>query len=212
MLKKIIPLAILGISYIFFLRALGTFYPDWFSKNNLIYQCTELFVFLAYLFVVLFFYFLLRDYILPGQVKLKNATILALTGSIAILVIHLKKVSNILPLKFLTRIYLLESVILWFNSIFITIFFITFYRELDKELTSLREASFLAFLGSVFILLLRSLILINYYLHISGIRWFEGSMQKFAVISLPAMGFNFAALLYFFVAFYKHIEGKGTLT
>ena len=205
MLKKTTLLTILSISYMFILRTLGTLYPQLFTRNILLNQCTGFFALLASLFLVLFFSFFLKEYVSPEHSVLRTATILALTGSIARLVIYLKNIS----FQSRAKLYSVELAILWLNSVFITIFFIAFYREHKRELPALRRASFLAILGSLCILLLHSFTLINYHLYLQRSTWFEAFMYKLILVSFPPVVFNFVTLLYFFVVYYRHLKVQG---
>jgi len=205
MLKKTTLLTIFSISYMFILRTLGTLYPQLFTRNILLNQCTGFFALLASLFPVLFFSFFLKEYVSPEHSVLRTATILALTGSIARLVIYLKNIS----FQSAAKLYSVELAILWLNSVFITIFFIAFYREHKRGLPALRRASFLAILGSLCILLLYSFTLINYHLYLQGSTSFEAFMYKLILVSFPVVVFNFVTLLYFFVVYYRHLKVQG---
>jgi len=216
MLKKATLFSMIGISYIFLLRAIGAFYPQFFRKNILLVQLTELLLFLAILSVVFFFLFFLKDYVFKEQIKLKNVTVLALAASIAMLLVHLKgliMVFNVKVFFFFFILHSIEPIVPWINSILIITFFIVFYKNLDREQTILKKSIFLAAFGSALMVFVRSLILFNYYIYVQEFRWFVDLPQKLTFILIPILIFNFAVILYFFFIFYKHIgeirlEGK----
>jgi len=175
MLKKATLFSMIGISYIFLLRAIGAFYPQFFRKNILLVQLTELLLFLAILSVVFFFLFFLKDYVFKEQIKLKNVTVLALAASIAMLLVHLKgliMVFNVKVFSFLSKLHSIEPIVPWINSILIITFFIVFYKNLDREQTILKKSIFLAAFGSALMVFVRSLILFNYYIYVQEFRWF----------------------------------------
>jgi len=205
MLKKATLLTIFSISYMFILKTLGTFYPQLSTRNILLNQCTGFFALIASLFLVLFFIFFLKEYVSPEHSVLRTATILALTGSIARLLIYFKNIS----FQSIAKLYSIEPVILWLNSLFITIFFIAFYREHKEGAPGLRRASFLAILGSICILLVHSFTLVNYYTSLQGNTYFEALRYKLILVSFPPVIFNFVTLLYFFMVFYHHLKAQG---
>ena len=205
MLKKATLLTIFSIFYMFILKTLGTFYPQLSTRNILLNQCTGFFALIASLFLVLFFIFFLKEYVSPEHSVLRTATILALTGSIARLLIYFKNIS----FQSIAKLYSIEPVILWLNSLFITIFFIAFYREHKEGAPGLRRASFLAILGSICILLVHSFTLVNYYTSLQGNTYFEALRYKLILVSFPPVIFNFVTLLYFFMVFYHHLKAQG---
>jgi len=208
MLKKATLFSMIGISYIFLLRAIGTLYPQLFRKNILLVRLTELLLFFAILSVVFFFFFFLKDYVSKGQIKLRNATILALLAFIAMLLVHLKGLIMVLNVKvfpFLSKVHSIEPIVPWINSILITTFFIVFYKNLNRKQTILKKSIFLAVFGSALMVFVRSLILLNYYINAQEVRWFADLPQKLTFILMPILIFNFAVILYFFFTFYKHI-------
>lgn len=216
MLKKATLFSMIGISYIFLLRAIGTFYPHLFQENVLLVQLIELFLFLATSSIVLFFLFFLKDYVSEEQIKIKNVTILLLVASIAMLLVHLRgliMVFNVKAFSFLSKLRSIEPVVPWISSILTATFFIVFYKNLNREQAILRKPIFLAAFASALMLFVRSLILFNYYVRVQGFRWFADLPQKIAFTLMPILTFNFAVMLYFFFIFYKHVgeiklEGK----
>ena len=205
MLKKATLLTIFSIFYMFILKTLGTFYPQLSTRNILLNQCAGFFALIASLFLVLFFIFFLKEYVSPEHSVLRTATILALTGSIARLLIYFKNIS----FQSIAKLYSIEPVILWLNSLFITTFFIAFYREHKEGAPGLRRASFLAILGSICILLVHSFTLVNYYTSLQGNTYFEALRYKLILVSFPPVIFNFVTLLYFFMVFYHHLKAQG---
>jgi hypothetical protein len=62
MLKKLSISSMIAISYMFFIRILGTFYKNYFPSNVYVAGLTE-FLYIKSLFIlILFYYFFSRDY------------------------------------------------------------------------------------------------------------------------------------------------------
>lgn len=92
-LRKATLSAIIGISYTFILRTIGTLLPDIF-KNLLVVQVSAIMSFLASLTIVLFFVFFYEGYVQKQQTNLKKASLLAIIGSSGVSLLHIK---GILP-------------------------------------------------------------------------------------------------------------------
>ena len=84
-LRKATLLAIIGISYLFALRAIQTFLPTVFT-NFLITKVTGPVSLLASLAIVVFFVYFHKDYVRREQIKLRMATILVILVSLVGLV------------------------------------------------------------------------------------------------------------------------------
>ena len=204
-LKKATLLAIIGISYTFVLKTIGTFLPDIF-KNLIVAQSIQILSFLASLTIVFFFISFFKDYVEKEQINLKNATVMAIIGSSAVLLLHVKGLLLVFSRyisPYLVRSHYIESIIPWVSSILILFFFIIFYKEMlyEKEVR-LKKAILLAIIGSSIAILLRTFILFN-YLCLREIRWVFDLSGKAKIIFLPITIFSFIATLYFFLCFYK---------
>ncbi|MEA3420784.1 MAG: hypothetical protein U9Q97_03805, partial [Acidobacteriota bacterium] len=153
-LKRLTLLVVIGISYIFILRLVGTIFPGIFIGKIILVKLTNILSFLAVLVTVMFFYDFYCEYVKKEQGRLKNATILAIIGSVAVLFVHLKSLLFIFKLVISPRLFRslhAEAVITWVNSIFILIFFIVLYKcILRKEQVRLEKATLFAIIGSCF--------------------------------------------------------------
>lgn len=204
-LKKATLLAIIGISYTFALRTIGTFFPDIFG-NLIVVQVTQIMSFLANLTIVFFFISFYKDYVEREQIKLKNVSILAIIGSSLLLLLHIEGlfiVFNVYTLSYLVRSHYIEPIVPWVSSIFILIFFIIFHKEtIQKEDIKLKKATLSAIIGSSIGTLERTFILFN-YLYSREVRWFSDLSRKIQIIFIPIFAFSFIAVLYFLLSFYK---------
>jgi len=209
-LEKAALLAIIGISYAFVLRTIGTFLPDIF-KNLMVAQSIQILSFLASLTIVFFFISFYIDYVEQEQIKLKQASFLAIIGSSAMALVRIKglllvvfrRYISLYLLRYLIRSDYIGTVIPWVTSILILLFFIIFYKDiLSQKKVVLKTATLLAIIGSSISTLLLTFVLFN-YLYPRGIRWFLYSPEKIAIIFIPLLTFSFVTLLYFFICFYK---------
>lgn len=204
-LKKATLSAIVGICYLFVSRTTGTFFPGIF-KNLLVAQVSVVMSFLAGLTIVVFFISFYQGYVQKEQVELKNASVLAIIGSSAMLLLHVKGlllVFDVYIFPQLIRSNYFEPIIPWVSSILILLFFIVFHKEmLHKECVGLRKATLLAVIGSSITALLRTFLLFN-YLCFREFRWFSDLPARVSIILLPVVAFSFFTGLYFFLSFYR---------
>jgi len=203
-LKKATLLAIIGISYTFILRTIGTFLPDIF-KNLQVAQISVIMSFLASLTIVVFFTSFYESYVQKEQTKLKKASMLAIIGSCALLLLSIKGflvVFNIHIFSYLVKSNYIEPIIPWVSSIFILLFFIIFYKEiLYKEDMKLKNAAILAIIGSSIIALERTFIVFNYF-YSREVMWFSDLSRGIQIIFIPIFTISFITVLYFFLSFY----------
>jgi len=83
-LKRLTLLVVIGISYIFILRLVGTIFHGIFIGKLILVKLTNILSFIAVLVTVLFFYDFYCEYVQKEQGRLKNATILVIIGSVAL--------------------------------------------------------------------------------------------------------------------------------
>jgi hypothetical protein len=204
-LRRATLLAIIGISYTFALRTIGTFLPDIF-RNLIVVQFTQIMSFLASLTIVFFFISFYKDYVERERIKLRNISILAIIGTSAMSLLHIKGlfiVFNVYTLSYLVKSHYIEAIIPWVSSIFILLFFIFFHKEtLRKGDIKLRKATLSATIGSSIGTLERTFVLFNYF-YSREVRWFSDLSRKIQIIFIPIFVFSFIAILYFFLSFYK---------
>ncbi len=204
-LKRATLLTIIGISYTFALRTIGTFLLDIF-KILIVAQAIQIMSFLANLTIVFFFISFYKDYVEREQIKLKKASILAIIGSSLLLLLHIEGlfiIFNVYTLSYLVRSHYNEPIVPWVSSIFILVFFIIFYKDtIQKEQIKLKKATLSAIIGSSIGTLERTFILFN-YLYSREVRWFSDLSRKIQIIFIPIFAFSFIAVLYFFLSFYK---------
>lgn len=212
-LKLTTLLVIIGISYIFALRTIGSFLPDIF-KILIVAQTVQIMSLFANLTIVFFFVSFYKDYVHKEQMRLKKVTGLAITGSLLMLLVNIKGlllVFNVAPhLNFhLVRSHYIGTIIPWLSSIFILVFFIIFYKEtVLNEQMKLKKATFFAIIGSSIGMLYLTFILFNYLYSYNVIYSIDLSI-KMAIILLPIFIFSFLTSLYFFFCFYKEQNSIG---
>lgn len=205
MIKCATVLAIIGITYGFALRTVGSFFPIIF-KNLLLVRVTSILFFISGLTIVFFFISFYYGYIQKEQTKLKIATVLAIIGNFLVSLLFVKGILLAFAINqfpYLRRPYFIEPVVPWVSSIFILIFFIVFHQEvLLKESIKLRKAVFFAIIGSLIVVLLRSFMLYT-YINTGVVRWFSDFSRVIMIAFLPVVTFSFITILYFFLVFYK---------
>jgi hypothetical protein len=210
-LKHATLLVIIGISYSFLSRTIGTFLPAVF-KNLLVAQVFAIMSILAGLTGVFFFISFYQEYVQKEQARLKQASVLAIVGSSAMLLLEVKGlvlIFNADTSSYLAKAHFIEPAVSWVSSILILLFFIVFYKAmLYRQGTKLPKAILSAVIGSSIAALVRTFILFN-CLFFRDIEWFSDSPKKAAIIFLPIFALSFIAVFYFFLCFYKEQKEIG---
>jgi len=208
-LRKATLLAIIGISYLFVLRAIRTFLPTIFA-NFLITKVTGTVSLLAGLAIVVFFIYFHKDYVRRKQIKLRMATILVILVSLVGLVVQVQSLSlmfNVNVVRYPAMIYgHIDAVVPSFGAIVMLIFFGIFYKEIpSKKLVSLKKATSLAVIGASLLTLLQIFVLFNYlhYLQLGRPTDLASNRIILFSIGIPIILFWFLASLIFFISFYK---------
>jgi hypothetical protein len=209
-------LAIIGSCYLFALRTAATFFPDLF-RVLIVAQAAEITSLIASLALVLFFVSFLANYVQKDQVGLRQATVLALIGSSAMLLVRVKGLLLVFfdawlsprLLWSLQRSHFLGAVVPWVSSILILLFFVAFYKEtLRNQQLRLRAASFLAVIGSSVGTLLLTFVLFN-YLYFRELMFFVNLPRLMAIMLSPLFAFSFITVLYFLSSFYRQQKQMG---
>lgn len=208
-LRKATLLAIIGISYLFALRAIRTFLPTVFT-NFLITKVTGTVSLFASLAIVVFFIYFYKDYVRREQIKLRMATILVILVSLAGLVVQVQSLSLIFNVNVVRYPVMIcghiDAIIPLFSAIFMLAFFVVFYRETSgKEFRRLKKATSLAVIGASFLTLLQIFVLFNYLYYLRSGRSTDLVSNKTIAFSIgiPIVLFWFVASLIFFISFYK---------
>lgn len=135
----------------FYFKNYRYFFSDIF-KILIVAQATQIMSFLSSLTVVFFFISFYKDYVERERIKLRNVSILAIIGTSAMSLLHIKGlfiVFNVYNLSYLVKPRYIEAIIPWLSSIFILIFFIIFHKEIiQKGGKKLKRATFSAIIGS----------------------------------------------------------------
>lgn len=202
-LKHATLLVMIGVCYFFVLRIAGTVFPHVFRILP-VAQVTQVISFIAASFFVFFFVLFYKDFAGSEKKKLRYAAGLAIIASFAMLFLHLKGLLLVFHADISTYIVgsdLIIAMLAWLSTIFILIFFVTFYIE-TRENKNLKRAIFYAVLSSLISTCIRTCILI--YFMLSGeVRWFSDLPQKTAAILIPISVFGFISIQYFLLCFYK---------
>lgn len=209
-------LAIIGTCYLFALRTTATFFPGFF-RILIVAQAAQITALIASLAIVLFFACILANHVEKDQVGLRRATLLALVGSSAMLLVRVKGLLLVFfdawlspgLLWFLQTSRFLAAVVPWLSSILILLFFVAFYKEtLRNEQLRLRVASFLAIIGSSVGTLLLTFVWFN-HLYFRELMFFMNLPRLMAIMLSPLFAFSFITVLYFLASFYKQQKQMG---
>ena len=208
-LKKATLSVVIGISYVFALRVIGTFFPTVFT-NPSITKATGTISLLASLAMVVFFIYLYKDYLRQEQIRLRAVTILVVLVSLVGLLTQIRDLSitfkvNVLPYSVMIDHYV-ETIVPLFRAIFILIFFVVFYQEISgKELVKLRKATSLAIIAAFARASLQAFVLFNYFYYLQFGHPTDLTSNKMIILStgIPIILFWLCGILIFFISFYK---------
>jgi hypothetical protein len=204
-LKKATLLVIIGISYLFLSRVLGTILPDIF-RNILVARVNVVISFHAGLAMLFFFVSFFREYIQKEQVALRRASAMAIIGSSAMLLLLTKALIVVLNSRLFTDTIgwrYMDILIPAASSILVLFFFIGFFRETGRqEQAELRRAAQWAAIGSAISVLVQAIVLLNYVLS-SRIVLLSDFRGPIMIALAPLVVFSFITFFYFFLVFYK---------
>lgn len=203
--------ALVGVSYIFVMRAMSTIIPALF-RNLTIAQVITVTSFIASLAMLLFFIIFYSHYVQKNQAKLAGATLLSILGRCGMLLLHMKTLLRVFSIFVLTRFvysyHFLDRFFPWVSSLFTFVFFYVFYRELaDSNHKQLRSATMFAATGSLVITLMQTFFMLHYFIA-RGVIPLAGIPQAISIVFYVILILNFCAVLYFFVSFYRHIDAE----
>lgn len=194
--------AMFGIAYLFVMRLAGTACPAAFRVLAVTRIAAAVSV-LAALTLVCFYGFFYRKYAREEQ-PLKQAAVWAIIGSCALLVVHLKALLTTFNVPFPRDAARYVDVILpWVSAVLIMSFFIVFYRETSPTMQPhLKKAILAAIIGSSAQAAVLTFVSFNYILS-SRILLTAGLARAMWFILIPITVIGFAAVFYFFLAFYR---------
>jgi hypothetical protein len=204
-LKNATALAIAAICVLFLTKTAATLHVDLFGRLA-VARVAILLTFFSSVVMVYFYYCFYRDYVRPEQTTLKSVAGLAIIGSLAVALIHLKGlllVFDVFVTVPLFRSHMVAVVVPWLCSIIVLVFFGVFYNEVQTDKgAGLRRAILFAAIGAAIGVLERTLVM-YVALKSTDVTWFSDLSTATQLAFLPVIALGVAAILYFFVVFYK---------
>lgn len=204
-LKKATMLAAVGVVYTFIYRSVATLFPGSFTDLQVV-QFTLVLSLIASMFLVNFFYSFLREYVGDKQTTLKNTAVLAVVGAAALALLDVKELFVVFDVDlFRSAVHSrnLDAIVPLLSSVLILSFFIAFYRETTRQKRSaLRKATFLATVGSAVSTGMFAFVLFN-YIYQGTFTPVAAAFQAAPAAFLLVPAASFAAVLYFFIVFYR---------
>ena len=203
-MKNATACAMSGIVYLFALRFAGTFFPGAF-RLLLVAQIATVLSLIAGAALLCFYIYFYTDYVKAEQQLLKKAAAGAIIGSCLVLIVFVKDLIVVFnaPVPLVQNaVGYIDTLLPWLSSILLLIFFIIFHRESRHGPARLRNALCAAITGLCAQTLLLTVIFINYVLSGKAMILLQYSGIVWSILTL-IVAFTFAALLYFFVTFYR---------
>lgn len=210
--------AIIGMSYVFAIAVLNTIFRDMFV-NRYVAGVHSVLILLAQSAVVFFFVCFYREYVQPGQKKLKTAALaVIIAGLVTILPGIIRMVSLVFNTVILpqTSIRLIFTMILsWATAAVSLYFFVVFYKEISPAPAKplLKKVVLWAAVGAAVVLLRKTLTALFYYFY-STFKWppfdFSGREIYLILLGIPLVIFPIITMLIFYISFFN--EQKYTLS
>jgi len=217
LLNLAIILVIVGYSYFFLIRILGTIFPGLFH-NQFVIKSIQILSFLAAGSIVFFFISFYREFIKAEQNELKVTTILTIIGSAVLLLFYLKGIYMVFTglqnfiiekhpllhdLAKSDSVDIFSQISVWLTSLFVLLFFNTFYKQYKKEkMTVMKKAVFWGYLGSAVSFLIRSFSFFIFLFYAQS-RVLMGYKNTIYFILFPFVAFGFITIIYFLIIFYS---------
>jgi len=205
-LKLATLLIIIGMSYNFVLRTVGTAAPGLFKYFPVPF-ITNVLLFIVGIVGVYFFVVFYREYAINRNAILKNATAWAIAGTVAMLIVYFRNTAieyNFYPplTVQLKSMQIIDAVIPWLASITLLIFAISFFKECrGNDLIKLKKPAIFYVLGSIAGTVWLTFVMLNYL--VSNQLFQYNKFMILALISFPVVAFGFGAVLYFYISFYR---------
>ncbi|MDP8211115.1 MAG: hypothetical protein RAO94_06870 [Candidatus Stygibacter australis] len=211
-LKNITLYALLGYSYFFIMRAIGTIFPAInYSETWMIVELSLNFI--SNLGITLFFLILLKEYIHDDEFSLMNSTVAAFLGSLSILLINaLNGFSSLLsiPMDHSISGRYIVTMVTWVYGFIIVIFFMNFAYYLCKNKTlKLCKPVLWGLGGTIISFILRSINMLNNYYYTTNAVIFLDLRRHYLILpSIILILFSYLSLIYFIIRFYKSLSKK----
>jgi len=209
-LKNITLYALIGYTYLFVMRAIGTIFPA--TNYDFTWLVVEVLLnLIANLGITLFFLYLLKEFVHDDEVYLLNSTVVAFLGTLAILLVNsLNGISSILnmPIDHSASGRYLVNMLTWVHGFIIVLFFINLTESLRKRKSSkLFKPVLWAAGGSLTAFLLHSNNLLNYYYFSTRGRIFLDLDKDLLMIpGVLLITFSYISMIYFLICFHERIE------
>ncbi|MDP8220114.1 MAG: hypothetical protein P9X26_02120 [Candidatus Stygibacter frigidus] len=211
-LKNITLYAILGYSYFFIMRAVGTIFPA--TNYNETWMIIELSLnFIANLGITLFFLYLLKEFIKDDEYSLMNSTVAAFLGSLSILLLKaLNGFSSLIsvPIDHTIPGRYMVNMVTWIQGFIIVIFFVNFSSNLCKiKSLKLCKPVLWGLWGIIVSFILHSINLLNYYYYsVNGEIFIDLRRNHYILPGIILIIFSYLSLIYFLIMFYKSLGNK----
>ncbi len=197
--------SIIGISYIFVIRTIGTLFPSIF-RNLTITIINTFLSFTASVVVVIFFIYFYKEYVKDKQSSIKNASLLAGIGSFIGTLLFLEGILVVVFNFYVFQSHAFDISVPWISAVFYLYFYIIYYQELlSASNTHLKNAVFLAIIGASISVLIRTILLFNYW-YSGTFNWVFYYFNEFPFIYTILHTFLFFTSFYFYYSFYKYNE------
>jgi hypothetical protein len=133
-LRRATALAMIGISYAFVMRTIGTFLPDLF-RNVYIFRTVETLSFFAGLAVLVFYVVFYRDFLRARYSGLGTPAILVIAVTAAMLVLRMRYLARIFNVRGMARIpgqRILDVTVPWLATALTLVFFVALHYALRR--------------------------------------------------------------------------------
>lgn len=203
-IRKASAAAIAGVLYLFISRTAGTLRPDIFM-NLTATRLNTLISFIASAAVLYFYYVFYTEFAKGEDEAVKRASFIMLISSLLVSILFFKGVLTVFDINSF-RLPVPELAVILLSSLISLYFFVTIYKKTPRgKLGLLRQAAYIAAFGALLSVLIRSMIIFNYFTG-KRIVWQAGYIRESPFIFLPIFFFTFFSGAYFFFIFYRELK------
>lgn len=208
-LQKITLILIVAIIFSFSIRIFGTVFPQIF-RSFFIVKVTILlnaFFILSHLLFWVVFY---KEYALTKTASLKKASLLAITCSLAVSFLYLKKLPVVFEMNLDFPLFLMNPYIDAFvpliSSIVYLILFVIFRNSIELKEKKLLNKPILSIIFGTAIFLCLHLIVICNFFTTNKFEWLEHMPRAVAVGTVPLIIIAVFLILIFYYRFYYFLD------
>lgn len=208
-LKRITLIVIISIICAFFIRTIGTVFPQIF-KNIFIVKISLLVNIIFILSYFIFWLIFYKEYASTKTDVVKITCLLTIISSLAVLFLYLKKLPLVFNLNINFPLFLInpyiDALVPLISSIFHLIFFVAFRNSLQYEEERILNKPILSMIAGISLFLFFHLVVLVNFITTNKFEWLEHMPRVIAVGTIPLLIIAVFLILIFYFRFYYFLD------